>query len=126
MTGRRWRWVRDAFFGNHRHHRQPRHRIGPPPPQPRIQQQAAQQNRTKVGAEIGLLGIGVHGSTSDSGSNSPLRSYHKRQDGGGAPKPVRPSFDRISSPDSRRPSRPREHSNDPRGVPAQLATFQVD
>jgi hypothetical protein len=52
----------DAFLGNNRHHHQPRHRISPPPAQPRIQRQADEQDRRQVGAKIGLFGIGGHGS----------------------------------------------------------------
>ena len=43
-----------AFLPNDRNHHQPRNRIGPPPAQQRIQEQAAQENRRQVRAEIGL------------------------------------------------------------------------
>jgi len=67
----------DAFLRCDRHHDQSCNRIGPPPAQQRIQEQAIQQNRRHVGAKIGLSGIRSQGPTPNLGSNLTLRSRRK-------------------------------------------------
>ena len=54
--------------------------ISPPPAQRHIQQQADEQDRRQVRAEVGLLRIGVHGSASNSGSNPTFRPCEQRHD----------------------------------------------
>src|SRR5579872_572562 len=49
------------FADNQWHHDHSGHGISPPPAQQRIQQQAGEEDSGKIGAKVGLAGIGVHG-----------------------------------------------------------------
>src|SRR6185436_15150605 len=48
----------DPFPADERHHQEGGHGFGPPPSQGRVEQQASEQNRREVGADLGLPRFG--------------------------------------------------------------------
>jgi len=76
----------DAFFSDDRSHHQRRDRIGPPPAEQRIREQAAEQDRREVDAEISLPRVRLHRPAPDSCCDPPLgagkeRHHHQRYGG---------------------------------------------
>lgn len=76
----------NSLFGDDGNHDQAGHGIGPPKAEYGIQQQSAEQDGRQIRAEVGLLGVSVHGGAAEGTSHFSLgagKQGHSEQRGAG-------------------------------------------